>query len=314
MHMIGCVFVAVLGFNYFALLNTKLPALIFVAVALSGLPIRTMYGPDATLIAQSLSPRLRYTGSSLGYQLASVIAGGPSPFIATALLAFLRFELSELPSTSWAARLSESPRRRCLRTTPTKISRRNTTKIHPARRLLLRRCLPPFSRASPIALYFRGRGVIGLVSVSLLTDYTNKDVSQEHEGVYAGTTAPEQHKSASTLRGGNLMISTRIAVSPLSEVEHSRQLGRAVVASTVGTIIEAYDFLLYVLVAPLVFAKLYFPESDPLVGTLQAFGSYAVGFVARPVGAALFGHYGDRIGRKTTLRVSVSAANGAARP
>lgn len=110
------------------------------------------------------------------------------------------------------------------------------------------------------------------------------------------------------------MISTRIAVSPLSEVEHSRQLGRAVVASTVGTIIEAYDFLLYVLVAPLVFAKLYFPESDPLVGTLQAFGSYAVGFVARPVGAALFGHYGDRIGRKTTLRVSVSAANGAARP
>jgi len=59
--------------------------------------------------------------------------------------------------------------------------------------------------------------------------------------------------------------------------------------------------LLYVLVAPLVFAKLFFPESDPLVGILQAFGIYAVGFVARPVGAALFGHYGDRIGRKTTL-------------
>jgi MFS family permease len=81
----------------------------------------------------------------------------------------------------------------------------------------------------------------------------------------------------------------------------TRQLRRAVVASTVGTVIEAYDFLLYVLVAPLVFAKLYFPESDPLVGTLQAFGIYAVGFIARPVGAALFGHYGDRIGRKTTL-------------
>jgi len=52
---------------------------------------------------------------------------------------------------------------------------------------------------------------------------------------------------------------------------------------------------------PLVFAKVYFPESDPLVGILQAFGIYAVGFIARPVGAALFGHYGDRIGRKTTL-------------
>src|SRR6267378_2027277 len=97
------------------------------------------------------------------------------------------------------------------------------------------------------------------------------------------------------------MTSTEGATDRLSEAEHSRQLRRAVVASTVGTVIEAYDFLLYVLVAPLVFAKLYFPESDPLVGTLQAFGIYAVGFIARPVGAALFGHYGDRIGRKTTL-------------
>jgi hypothetical protein len=87
----------------------------------------------------------------------------------------------------------------------------------------------------------------------------------------------------------------------LSDAQHRVQLRRAVVASTVGTIIEAYDFLLYVQVAPLVFAKLYFPSSDPLVGTLQAFGIYAVGFVSRPVGAALFGHYGDRIGRKATL-------------
>ena len=97
------------------------------------------------------------------------------------------------------------------------------------------------------------------------------------------------------------MTAAEVSATVLSEVEHSRQLRRAVVASTIGTVIEAYDFLLYVLVAPLVFAKLYFPESDPLVGTLQAFGIYAVGFIARPVGAALFGHYGDRIGRKTTL-------------
>src|ERR1700724_4077157 len=97
------------------------------------------------------------------------------------------------------------------------------------------------------------------------------------------------------------MTPTGIATNALSETEHSRQLPRAVVASTGGTVIEAYDFLLYVLVAPLVFAKLYFPESDPLVGTLQAFGIYAVGFIARPVGAVLFGHYGDSIGRKATL-------------
>jgi MFS family permease len=87
----------------------------------------------------------------------------------------------------------------------------------------------------------------------------------------------------------------------LSEIEHKAQLRRAVVAGTVGTIIEAYDFLLYVQVAPLVFAKLFFPHSDPLVGTMEAFGIYAVGFISRPVGAALFGHYGDRLGRKVTL-------------
>jgi MFS family permease len=97
------------------------------------------------------------------------------------------------------------------------------------------------------------------------------------------------------------MTTAEMAAPGLSDSEHLAQLRRAVVAGTVGTIIEAYDFLLYVLVAPLVFAKLYFPESDPLVGTLQAFGIYAVGFISRPVGAAFFGHYGDRIGRKATL-------------
>src|SRR5262249_19599109 len=61
------------------------------------------------------------------------------------------------------------------------------------------------------------------------------------------------------------------------------------------------DFFLYSTVTGLVFAKLFFPNSDPWVGTLEAFAIYAVGFVARPVGAAIFGHYGDRIGRKSTL-------------
>jgi metabolite-proton symporter len=87
----------------------------------------------------------------------------------------------------------------------------------------------------------------------------------------------------------------------LSAQEHQTQLRRAVIASTVGTAIEWYDFFLYSVVTGLVFAKLFFPHSDPLVGTLEAFGVYAVGFIARPVGAAIFGHYGDRIGRKATL-------------
>jgi len=91
------------------------------------------------------------------------------------------------------------------------------------------------------------------------------------------------------------------ASASLSPAEHATQLRRAVIASTVGTAIEWYDFFLYGTVTGLVFAKLFFPQSDPLVGTLEAFAIYAVGFVARPVGAAIFGHYGDRIGRKSTL-------------
>jgi MFS family permease len=80
-----------------------------------------------------------------------------------------------------------------------------------------------------------------------------------------------------------------------------RMLVKAVVASTIGTAIEWYDFFLYSTVTPLVFAKLFFPNSDPLVGTLQAFLIYFVGFLARPVGAFIFGHYGDRAGRKAAL-------------
>jgi MFS family permease len=126
MYMIGCLFVAVYGFVYFGLLNSKLPALIFIGIALSTVPIMTMYGPEAALIAESFSPRLRYSGSSLGYQLASIIAGGPSPFIATALFA-------------------------------------------------------TFHSSLPIALYIVGCAVIGIVSTALLTDYTNKDISEEYD-------------------------------------------------------------------------------------------------------------------------------------
>ena len=92
-----------------------------------------------------------------------------------------------------------------------------------------------------------------------------------------------------------------VAVTPLSDLDHRTQLRRAVIASTVGTTIEWYDFLLYGQMAAIVFAKLYFPSSDPLTGTLQSFAVFAVGFAARPIGAAIFGHYGDRIGRKTAL-------------
>jgi MFS family permease len=128
MYMIGCVSVAIYGFVYFALLDTKVPALIFIAVALSLVPVMTCYGPEAALIAESFTPRLRYSGSSLGYQLASIIAGGPSPFIATALFA-------------------------------------------------------TFHSSFPIAVYIALTALVGIVATALLTDYTNKDISAEYEGV-----------------------------------------------------------------------------------------------------------------------------------
>jgi MFS family permease len=97
------------------------------------------------------------------------------------------------------------------------------------------------------------------------------------------------------------MTTADSAMDGPSAPEHRAQLRRAVIASTIGTTIEWYDFFVYSTVTGLVFPKLYFPESDPLVGTLEAFAIYAVGFVARPVGAAIFGHYGDRIGRRAAL-------------
>jgi metabolite-proton symporter len=91
------------------------------------------------------------------------------------------------------------------------------------------------------------------------------------------------------------------AYETLSASEHSAQLRKAVIASTIGTTIEWYDFFIYGTAAGLVFGNLYFPKEDPLTGTLAAFGTYFIGFVGRPIGAAIFGHYGDRIGRKATL-------------
>ena len=91
--------------------------------------------------------------------------------------------------------------------------------------------------------------------------------------------------------------STAVDESP----EHGRQVRKAALASTIGTTIEWYDFFLYNTAAALIFPALFFPSSTEYAGRLESFATYAVGFAARPVGAAIFGHWGDRIGRKATL-------------
>ena len=128
MYMLGAAFMGVFGFVYIAMLNTGVPWIVFTAIAISLLPVMTQYGPEAALIAESFTPRLRYSGTSIGYQLASVIAGGPSPFIATWLFA-------------------------------------------------------TYGSAWPIAIYIAICAVIGIVATSLLTDYTNKEISAEYEAI-----------------------------------------------------------------------------------------------------------------------------------
>jgi MFS family permease len=87
MYLIGAATVGVFGFLYFGMVDTAIPFLVFIAIVLSLIPHDMQYGPQAALIAEAFTPRLRYSGASLGYQLASVIAGGPAPIIATALFA-----------------------------------------------------------------------------------------------------------------------------------------------------------------------------------------------------------------------------------
>jgi MFS family permease len=87
MYLIGAVTMGIFGFVYFTLLNTLIPAVIFIAILVSLIPHDMMYGCQAALIAECFSPRLRYSGASLGFHLSSVIAGGPAPIIATALYA-----------------------------------------------------------------------------------------------------------------------------------------------------------------------------------------------------------------------------------
>jgi MFS family permease len=87
----------------------------------------------------------------------------------------------------------------------------------------------------------------------------------------------------------------------ISDAERRRHLVRAVAASTIGTTVEWYDFFLYNAAAALVFPRIFFPKADPYVGALLAFSTNFAGFAARPLGAAIFGHFGDRIGRKALL-------------
>jgi len=108
--VIGAVLTGLFGFAYFAMLNTMAPALILIAIVLSFIPHALTYGPQAALIAECFTPRLRYSGASIGYQLSSVISGGPAPLIATALLAAVGDASAFAKGRDLAAWLGLTPR------------------------------------------------------------------------------------------------------------------------------------------------------------------------------------------------------------
>src|SRR5215218_165771 len=99
------------------------------------------------------------------------------------------------------------------------------------------------------------------------------------------------------------------STTPLAE--QARQLRRVALSGLLGTAVEFYDFLVYGTVAALVFGELFFPGADPAVGTIAAFGTFAAGYVARPLGGIVFGHFGDRLGRKSMLLLTMGLMGGA---
>ncbi|MFD5847059.1 MFS transporter [Streptomyces chartreusis] len=99
--------------------------------------------------------------------------------------------------------------------------------------------------------------------------------------------------------------------SPSTPSERTRQLRRVALSGLLGTAVEFYDFLVYGTVAALVFGELFFPGADPAVGTIAAFGTFAAGYVARPLGGIVFGHFGDRLGRKSMLLLTMGLMGGA---
>jgi MFS family permease len=93
--------------------------------------------------------------------------------------------------------------------------------------------------------------------------------------------------------------------TPAASTKITASYRRLVIASALGTTIEWYDFWCYAIIGPLVFDRMFFPKSDPLVGTILVYATFAVGFLTRPIGGLFFGHFGDRIGRKSILMITL---------
>src|SRR5688572_29566091 len=148
------------------------------------------------------------------------------------------------------------------------------------------------------------------VSPIVNTKLSNRQLLSILRGVFQtwrvlGHATTERHNGLATHTQDPVMSYSAVAQEVLPKTATPSEVKRVVFASSIGTIIEWYDFLIYGTAAALVFNRLFFPADDPLVGTLAALASAAVGFFARPFGGAVFGYFGDRLGRKSMLLLTL---------
>src|ERR1700722_16394689 len=124
-----------------------------------------------------------------------------------------------------------------------------------------------------------------------------------------GTTpAPARRSDMAIVQSDQLDV---LSADTSDETREKARMRVIMVSSVIGTTVEWYDFLLYGTAAALIFNRLFFPAFDPFVGTIASLASFAAGFIARPLGGAIFGHFGDRVGRKTMLMITMFMMGGA---
>jgi MFS transporter, MHS family, shikimate and dehydroshikimate transport protein len=133
------------------------------------------------------------------------------------------------------------------------------------------------------------------------------EAKPDKSGPFAAKSKPShglaRQISNSAVKETGMTIST--SAPAIGKTATTPRIGTIAFAGTIGTIIEWYDFLIYGTAAALVFNSQFFPNADPRIGTLAALGTFAVGFLARPIGGAIFGHFGDRMGRKSMLMLTM---------
>src|SRR6187399_3217641 len=162
---------------------------------------------------------------------------------------------------------------------------------------------PEQSVLCSVSSHFAERDIVRPGATPRLSDIPSPESPPTLLRSYGGQAEPRVPSGRDSGRSAAVIPSRPVSASMTTApaVEKRDSIKLVAIASFIGTTIEWYDFFLYNTAAALIFPRLFFPTLDPLTGTLASFGTYTVGFVARPIGGIVMGHFGDRIGRKSML-------------